>query len=370
MEKPKLFAIGPVYVNEKVRNEMSRQMFSHRSNTYRELHSSLVQKLKKLMKTNNEILIFTSSSSGIMEACARNLVKGDEKVLCISCGAFGERFGKIFELNGKNVKILSNEWGKANLPDEIDNALSEDTYALVTLIHNETSTGLMNPLKEISDVVKKHNVLFAVDTVSSMGGANVNVDDYGIDICFFGSQKCLATPPGIAIGSVSNRALSKSKEVKNKGFYLNFEILKKSNDKNETPVTPPIPQMFAMSMSIDLIFEEGHENVVERHKNIAKFVRDRIKDIGFEIFPDENFASQTLTCADFENFKKAYPKFDVNVMKEEMKKRGFILANGYGKIKDKTFRIGNMGNVMKDDVKEMLDNLEEVVNMFKPKFDT
>ncbi len=365
MEKPKLFAVGPVYVNEKVRNEMSRQMFSHRSNTYRELHSSLVQKLKGLMKTNNEILIFTSSSSGIMEACARNLVKAHEKVLCLSCGAFGERFGEIFELNGKGVKILSKEWGKANLPDEADKALSEDDYAVVTLIHNETSTGLMNPLKEISDVVKKHETLFVVDSVSSMGGANVDVDDYGIDVCLFGSQKCLATPPSIAIASVSEKALNKAKDVKNKGFYLNFEILKKSNDKNETPVTPPIPQMFAMSKSIDLIFEEGHENVIERHKNISKFVRDRVKQIGFEIFPDENFASQTLTCVGFENFKKTYNKFDVKIMKEEMKKKGFILADGYGKIKDKTFRIGNMGNVMMDDVTEMTDALEEVVKLFK-----
>jgi len=365
MEKPKLFSVGPVYVNEKVRQEMGRQMFSHRSNTYRELHSNLVQKLNKLMKTNNEILIFSSSSSGIMEACARNLVKDDEKVLCLSCGAFGERFGEIFELNGKNVRILSKEWGKANLPDEIDEALSQDKYAVVTLIHNETSTGLMNPLKEISDVVKKHNVLFVVDTVSSMGGTYIDVDGYGIDVCLFGSQKCLATPPGIAIASVSERALNKAKEVKNKGFYLNFEILKKSNDKNETPVTPPIPQMFAMSKSIDLIFEEGYENVIERHKNVSKFVRDRVKDIGFEIFPDENFASQTLTCVNFENFKKQWPKFDVKVMKEEMKKKGFILADGYGKIKEKTFRIGNMGNVMIDDAKEMLDELEDVVKKFK-----
>lgn len=365
MEKPKLFTVGPVYVNEEVRKEMSSQMFSHRSDTYRELHASLIQKLKKLMKTNNEIFIFTSSSTGVMEACARNLVKDNEKVLCLACGAFGERFGKVFESNGKNVKILSKEWGKANLPDEVDKALSEDDYAVVTLIHNETSTGLMNPLKEISDVVKRHDVLFAVDTVSSMGGAEVNVDEYGIDVCFFGSQKCLAVPPGIAIASVSERALNKAKEVKNKGFYLNFEVLKNKNDKNETPVTPPIPQMFAMSKSIDLIFEEGYENVIERHKKVSKFVRDRVKEIGFEIFPDENFASQTLTCVDFENFKKDHSRFDVKIMNEEMKKRGFILAKGYGKINNKTFRIGNMGNVTMDDVKEMLDNLEEVVKMFK-----
>jgi len=365
MEKPKLFTVGPVYVDERVRKEMSRQMFSHRSNTYRELHLTLIQKLKKLMKTKNEIFIFTSSSSGIMEACARNLIKDNEKVLCLSCGAFGERFGEIFKLNGKNVDILSKEWGKPNLPDEIDKALSKDKYAVVALIHNETSTGLMNPLKEISDVVKDHDVLFVVDTVSSMGGNHIDVDNYGIDVCFFGSQKCLATPPGMAIASVSERALNKSKEVKNKGFYLNFEILKKSNDKNETPVTPPIPQMFAMSKAIDLIFEEGYENVIERHKNVSKYVRQRVKEMGFEIFPDENFASQTLTCVSFENFKKKYEKFDVKAMKEEMKKRGFILADGYGKIKEKTFRIGNMGNVMMEDVKEMLDNLEDVIKMFK-----
>lgn len=366
MKKPKLFTVGPVYVDEDVLKEMSHQMFSHRSNEYRELHKNLLEKLKKLMKTKNEIFIFTSSSTGVMESIARNLMDENDNALCLSNGAFGERFREIFEYNGKNVKELKKEWGKPILPEEVDEILkNDDKISLVTLIHNETSTGLMNPLKEISKVVKKYNVLFCVDTVSSMGGAEINVDEYNIDVCFFGTQKCLSVPPSMAIASLSENALNKSKKVKNKGFYFNYEILKKSNDKNETPVTPPIPVMFALTKSLDLIEKETLENRILRHKIISSYVRKRVKEMGFEIFPDENFASQTLTCIEFRKFKEKYKKFDVQDMNKEMKKRGFILASGYGKIKDITFRIGNMGNVTMEDVEEMLDNLEDVIKKYK-----
>lgn len=366
MEKPKLFTVGPVYVNKEVLKEMSHQMFSHRSNEYRELHKNLIVKLKKVMKTKNEIFFFTSSSTGVMEAIVRNLMDEKDEALCLTNGAFGERFAEIFEYNEKNAKRLEIPWGKPILPEDVEKILDNNSkISLVTLIHNETSTGMMNPLKEISKVVKKYNVLFCVDTVSSMGGAEIDVDVYNIDVCFFGIQKCLAVSPSMAITSVSERALNKSKTVKNKGFYFNFEILKKSNDKNETPVTPSIPQMFALNKSLDIIEKEGLENRILRHKKISEYVRKRVKEMGFEIFPDENYASQTLTCVDFRKFKEKYKNFDAQIMHKEMKERGFLLAQGYGKIKDITFRIGNMGNVLMEDVEEMLNELDEVIKKYK-----
>ncbi|MFN3528033.1 MAG: pyridoxal-phosphate-dependent aminotransferase family protein [Candidatus Altarchaeaceae archaeon] len=366
MKKPMLFTVGPVYVEEDVLKEMSHQMFSHRSDEYRELHKNLIEKLKKFMKTKNEIFIFTSSSTGVMESIARNLIDENDNALCISNGAFGERFAEVFKYNGKKFEILKKEWREGIFPEEVDEFLKkDDKISLVTLVHNETSTGVMNKLKEISKVVKAYNVLFCVDTVSSIGGAEVNVDEYKIDVCFFGTQKCLGVPPSMAIASISDKALEKSKNVKNKGFYFNYEILKKSNEKNESPVTPPIPQMFALTKSLDLIENEGLENRILRHKKVSEYVRKRIKEMEFEIFPDENFASPTLTCVDVRKFKEKYNKFDIQEMNKEMKKRGFILAAGYGKIKDITFRIGNMGNVKMDDVEEMLNNLEDVINKYK-----
>jgi len=358
MDEPRLFTVGPVWVNHEVLKEMEHQMFSHRSDIYENLQKNVVEKTKNLMKTKNDVFIFTSSSTGVMETCARNFVK--EKVLCLSCGAFGDRFAKIFELNGKKVQKLSVEWGMPNTPDAVDAALAESDAEAVAIIHNETSTGLMNPIKEIGRVCKKYGVLYFVDTVSSMGGAEINVDDFGIDVCFFGVQKCMAVPPGLAIASVSKKAIDKAEEVENKGFYFNITVLKEYLDKGTTPYTPPIPQMFALDKSLDLAFKEGIENRIERHKKCSSFVREGVKDMGFEIFPDEKYASQTLTCVDFSKMKTTH-NFNVNEMFAKMKSKGFVLANGYGKIKDRTFRIGNMGNVSTGDVFDMINCMKESI---------
>lgn len=353
MDFPKLFTVGPVYVRDEVRQEMARQMFSHRSGEYASLHGALLGKLQKLLDTKNQVLIYTSSGTGIWESCARNCV--EKKALSCVNGEFSKKFATVIKANGKEVEILEKPIGQAILPEELDTALSKSNADSVSIVHNETSTGVMNPLKELVKVCNDHGVLPMVDVVSSVGGAPIYVDKWGIDVCLFSVQKCLGVPPGLACASVSARALERSAKATNKGYYFDMKMLEKYNLKNNTPATPPIPQMFALSKSLDLIFEEGLEKVWDRHKKVSDYVKKRcIKDFGFKLFPDPRYASQTLSCIET-------GAINSNDLLAKMKARGYIIGSGYGDLKEKTFRVGNMGNVYMEDVEEMLDVMSRML---------
>lgn len=358
MDFPKLFTVGPVYVRDEVREEMGKQMFSHRSAEYVSLHSGVIPKLQKLLKTENTVLLYPSSATGVWESCARNVV--EKKALCCVQGAFSKRFSEVVEANGKEVVRLEKDMGEAVLPEDLDSALSKDDFDSVTLVHNETSTGVMNPLKELMKVAADHDVATIVDAVSSAGGAPLFVDDWGIDVCLFSVQKCMAVPPGLAVASVSDRALERSEKATNKGYYFDMKVLQKYHLKDNTPATPPIPQIFGLSKSIDLIFEEGLENVWARHKEVSNYVKERcVKDFGFELFPDPNYASQTLSCISTKT-----KGINAKELLAKMKDKGYIVGSGYGPIKEETFRVGNMNNVYMGDVTEMLDVMEDVLRAF------
>jgi len=352
MDYPKLFTVGPVYVRPEILQEMSMQMFSHRSEEYVVGHGSVIEKLGKLMLTKNDIFLYTSSATGIMESAARNCI--NNKVLCCVNGAFSKRFSQVCEKNGKEVEVLEKPLGQSITPEELDRALETTEVDSVTIVHNETSSGVMAPLKELTKVAKQHNVLTIVDTVSSMGGAEVRVDKWGIDVCLFSVQKCLAIPPGLAVASVSKAALERSEDAQNKGLYFDMVQLKKYAEKHHTPATPPIPQIFALNRQLDFIFEEGLENVWKRHKEVSDYVKERCEEFNFKLFPEKEVASQTMSCIDTQGV-------DAVEMLKEMKKQGYVIANGYKDLKQSTFRVGNMGNVYMHDAVEMLDKMEEVL---------
>jgi len=353
MDFPKLFTVGPVYVRDEVRQEMARQMFSHRSGEYANMHGALVGKLQKLLDTKNQVFIYTSSATGIWESCARNCV--EKKALSCVNGEFSKKFAEVIKANGKEVELLEKPIGQAITPSELDAALDKSDADSVSIVHNETSTGVMNPLKELVKVCKDHDVLSMVDVVSSVGGVPIYVDQWGIDVCLFSVQKCLAVPPGLACASVSARALERSAKAVNKGYYFDMKVLEKSALKNNTPATPPIPQMFALSKSLDLMFEEGLGKVWDRHKKVSDYVKSRcIKDFGFKLFPDPSYASVTLSC-----IETASAGVNAKDLMGKMKARGYVIGSGYGDLKEKTFRAGNMGNVYMEDAKEMLDVMQE-----------
>jgi aspartate aminotransferase-like enzyme len=358
MDFPKLFTVGPVYVRDEVREEMSRQMFSHRSSNYKELHAEVVPKLQKLMFTEKLVIPTAFSATGIWEACARNCVE-KKTVSCVN-GSFSKRFADVIEANGKETVRVEKDAGQAVLPEELDTALKNNPDAdSVSIVYNETSTGVMEPLEEMLKVCKDHDKLSMVDVVSAVSGAPLYVDKWDIDVCLFSVQKCLAVPPGLGVFSVSERALERSAKAVNKGYFFDMKVLEKYALKDQTPSTPPIPQIFALNKALDFIIDEGIEAVWQRHKEVSDYVKERCLDMGFELFPDPDYASQTISAISTKS-----KGINAKDLLAKMKEKQYVVGSGYGSFKEETFRVGNMGNVYKEDAEEMLDVMEEVLKGF------
>ena len=352
----KLFTAGPVACRPEVLEEMRRQMFSHRSKEYKELHSQTVQRLQKFLETYNQVFLFTSSSSGVMEATVRNCV--ERKLMCCINGEFGRRYAKIGESNGREVVLLETELGSPTTPDLLDEKLcSVPDVEAVTITYNETSTGMMNPLPELAKVVKEHGKLLFVDTVSAMGGVELKVDEWGIDVCFASSQKCFGIPPGLAIASVGEEALKKSESARNKGWYFDFKLYEKyQKEQSGTHMTPAIPQIAALNKELEIIETEGgKEKRLEFCAGRMQRIKQGVEDLGLSLFPRKGYESPTIACV---NAPAGMSGLDVY---EKMRGHGFELAKGYGPLKERTFRIGNMGYIHLEDIDEMLQALSEVI---------
>lgn len=350
----KLFIPGPTEVKDEILKELSKPMIGHRSKEFSMLFEEVTQKLNKLLYTNNKCFLSTSSALGVMEACIRNCVKN--RALNLVCGAFSDSWFNIVKNCGKEADKIEVEWGKAIRPDMVEEKLSSGRYDSVFLTHNETSTGVMNPIKEIVAVIRKYpDVIFMVDAVSSMSGVKIEVDKLGIDVCLASVQKCFALPPGLAVFSCSDKALERSKEIPNRGYYFDFQQFLKYSEKKQTISTPSIPHIYALNRQLDRIFEEGLDNRFERHKKMAEFTRKWVLDNGFELFAEQGFTSNTLTCV--RNNK------GINVAEtiKKVKEKGMEFGNGYGKLKEKTFRIAHMGDLQLEEVKELLDGIKEVL---------
>ncbi|MBN1151101.1 alanine--glyoxylate aminotransferase family protein [candidate division WOR-3 bacterium] len=353
MKHKKLFIPGPVEVSEDVLKEMGHFMIGHRSKDYSELHGEVVPKLKKLLYTENDVFLGTHSSTGWMEAAIRNCAH--KKVLACVNGAFSKRWFQMTAPNMVEADKYEVEWGHGHDPKEIDKLLSTGKYDCFLVVHNETSTGVMNKINEISDVLKKYpDVSFCVDCVSSMTGIKIEVDKLGIDVCLAGVQKAFALPPGLAVAAVSKKALEKSAKAKNKGYYFDFVEFKKYQDKNQTPTTPTISHIFALNKQLDKFFAEGLEKRFARHLEMATFVREWAKK-NFALFAQPGYESVTLTC--ITNTKG----IDVADLNKKLGEKGLTISNGYGDLKEKTFRIAHMGDFTITDVKEVIAAIDEIL---------
>jgi aspartate aminotransferase-like enzyme len=353
----KLFIPGPVEVKEDVLQKMATPMIGHRTKEASKLQRDISEKLMKLFYTNNQIILSTTSGSGLMEAAIRSCTRKRAAVFAV--GAFGKRWYDMAVSNNVPADIYEVEWGKATTPEMVDEALSTGKYDLITVTHNETSTGIMNPVEEIGAVVKKYpEVVFCVDTVSSAGGAKIEVDKWGIDICITSTQKALGLPPGLSICTMSEKAVEAAKEVKHRGFYLDllrlYEYIQKKD--HQYPSTPSLPHMFALDYQLDKILEEGLENRFARHIEMAEYVRNWAKK-HFEMFADEKYASNTLTTI------KNTRGISVADLNKRLAMRGFMISNGYGNLKEKTFRIAHMADTTLPEIKELLENIEDILKL-------
>ncbi len=350
----RLFIPGPVDVREDVLAKLATAQIGHRTKEMTELQERISKNLQKLMFTKNDIILSTSSGSGIMEMAIRSLTK--KRAAVFSVGAFGDRWFKMAEANNVPADKFKSELGKATTAEMVEEALSTGKYDVVTVTHNETSVGIMNPVGEIAKVVAKYpDVLFCVDSVSSLGGAKIPCDEWGIDMLISSTQKCLGLPAGLSVASVSDAAYERAKTVEHRGLYLDLvSVVDKARKNYQYPSTPAIPHMFALDYQLDYILNtEGLENRFQRHLDMAQTVRAFAKEY-FELFAEEEHLSNTLTTI------KNTRGLSVADLNKELAKKGFMISNGYGDLKEKTFRIAHMADTQPEVLNELLETIKEI----------
>lgn len=348
-----MFVPGPVDVAPEVLQQQTKPMMPHRSKDFEAIFQRAGDKLRQVFFTQYRVFIMTNSGSGAQEAAVRNLAK--ERVLTCVNGAFSKRWFDVAIANGKLADKVEVPMGQAILPGMVEEALRKQNYELITIVHNETSTGVQNPVKEIAEVVKRvsPDTLVAVDAVSSLAGTKIEMDAWGLDLLFTSSQKCMALPPGIALCGVNDRAMARAAEVPSRGWYFDFLLLEKHRNKDSTPMTPAMSLVFALDFQLDRMLAEGLENRFARHAGMAKRSQAWAAKKGWELLAPEGYRSNTLTVV------TNPPEFDIAEFNKFLATRNLRLANGYGDLKGKTFRIAHMGEIQMTDLENLLAAMDE-----------
>lgn len=353
----KLFIPGPTEVREEVLKAQSRWMIGHRSKDFGDLNARVVDKTKQILGTKNYVMWFTSSGTGTMEGAIRNLVTG--KVLHTVNGAFSDRWFKISKACGKSAAAVSVEWGKAVRPEAIDAELARGGYEVLTITQNETSTGVRNPIEDIAAMMKAKypDILIVVDAVSSLMGDWFDIDALGLDVVVASSQKCVALPPGLAVAVVSQRALDKCRTVSDRGYYFDYDAMLKRYEKDrQTPTTPAISLFWALEAELDHILAETMPARYQRHREMAEFTRAWARR-HFALFPEPGYESVTLTTVS--NTRNISVK-DLNTA---LGARNMQISNGYGDLKEKTFRIAHMGDLTMADMQAVTEAIADILRL-------
>ncbi len=352
----KLFIPGPVEVSEATLAAFARPMIGHRSAAFKELYAGMQPRLQGLFGTQQPVFLSTSSAWGVMEAAIRNLVR--RRLLCCMCGAFSDKWLDVARRCGKEAEPLQVEWGKPIDHREIDAQLATGKFDAITLIHNETSTGVMNPLGEICCVLAKYpDVALIVDAVSSFSAMPIPMDALGIDVLLTGSQKALALPPGFSLFSVSEKGFERAAEVSDRGFYFDFLEFRKQQAGDMTPTTPSVGHIHALEFKLEEIFAEGLTNRYGRHARTNALVHEWVRARGLEFFAAEGARSVTLSCV------RNNRDLDVaKLVRDLREKHHLVIDGGYGKLKGLTFRLSNMGDETEETVAHLLTCLDDCLS--------
>lgn len=342
-----LMTPGPTMVPKEVLDVCHLQPYHHRTPEFYELFSCLNSNLKKIFKTNMDVLTLTSSGTGGMEAVVANLFKKGDKVLVASIGHFGERFYDITKAYGLDSDIIDFGWGNAVDLNKLEDALKKNEYKALIVTQNETSTGVTNDIKAIADVAKRHDVPVIVDAVSSLGGIPLEMDEWRLDAVVTCSQKCLMSPPGLSFVALSERAWQMAEESDLPKYYFDLKKARRGvqKEKPDNPYTPAVSTIMAVKKATDILLNIGMDTVYKNQHLIGEKVRKTIKDIGLKLFPDESISSDLLTAVEV---PEGYKAGDIiNYMSE----RGILITGGQAHLKGKIIRIGHMGYI----TDEMLD---------------
>jgi aspartate aminotransferase-like enzyme len=357
LESGRFFLPGPTEVRPDVLAAQNGPMIGHRGKAIQDLFSSIDAGLKPVFQTDRPVIVSTSSASGLMEAAVRNAVV-EGKVLSLVNGAFSDRFAEIAVTCGLDVERLDVEWGSVHDPVQVAERLAAGGYDAVTLSQSETSTGALQDLEAIAEVVNRHDdTLLLVDSVTGVGGAETHTDAWGVDFILTGSQKALALPPGLAFGVANEAMLERSAKAPAKGWYFDLVALHSQIEEHQTPATPAVSLLYALDYQLRRIAEETMEGRWQRHLDMQQRTFDWVdemsrKGVDIGIFADEGHRSPTVTCVTTDRSREV-----VSALFE----RGWVVGGGYGKLKDTTFRIGHMGDHTIDELEELLDVLTEVM---------
>ncbi len=350
----KLFIPGPVEVSLDVLQAMTAPMIGHRTKEYATLHGRVTQGLKTLLNCDAPVFLSTSSAFGVMEGAVRNLVQ--KRCANFGNGAFSTKWHDVTLRCGLQADLFSAEWGQPVTAAMVDAALATGKYDAMTVVHNETSTGVMSPIEEIAATMRKYpEVSFIVDTVSSMSAVPLDVTALGTDVCLAGVQKAFGMPPGLAVFAVSHKALDKARTTPNRGYYFDFEEFAANDAKDNTPSTPCLSLIYALDHQLRKFFAEGLENRYARHRAMAAATRDWVLAQGFGLFAGEDCRSMTLTCGTNDG------RTDLEKLKKLAAGHGYAIDNGYGKIKNQTFRIPHMADMIQADLDEFFALLDRLL---------
>jgi aspartate aminotransferase-like enzyme len=360
MAHVKLHIPGPVEVSEKTFRAFCLPMIGHRGQGFKDLYAKIQPQLQQLLYTKQLVYISTSSAWGVMEGAIRNLVS--RKVLNCLCGAFSDKWLDVSKRCGKDAEALQVPWGSPIRAEAIDRKLATGQFDTLTVIHNETSTGVMSPLAEIAALKKKYpGVMFVVDAVSSMTATKIEFDALGIDVLLAGTQKAFALPPGTSLFVCSPAALARAATIKDRGYYFDFVEFQKNAEQSMTPSTPSIGHVHALASKLEDIFAEGLETRFARHRQTSQMTRDWAARHGFTLFPEPGFESVTLTCVN-NGAKPGGRAVDVPKLQKLVKDQGFLIDGGYGKIKGTTFRISSMGDETPATMQQLYSALDQAIS--------
>lgn len=353
---------GPTFVPQPVLQASARPIINHRGPEFAALLAAITRALQDFLRTHNDVLLLTTSGTGGLEAAIVNTLSAGDKVLAFNNGAFGERWAAIAKAYGCDVRRVDVPLGRALEPDLVREEIrreGKDGAKAVLITHNETSTGVLNPLEEISAIVRESGKLFLVDSVSGAGAVELDIDGWGIDVCVTASQKAWGAPPGIAMVAMSERAWKASERATLPRFYFDLQKAKASLEKGATPWTPAISIVIALQEALRLMSEEGLEAIIERHEDLGRATRRGVQALGLQLFSDETYASPVVTAV--RSPARVDSRNLARVLRDEY---DCVVAGGQGKLEGQILRLGHMGFVTIADITALLGSLELALRRF------
>jgi aspartate aminotransferase-like enzyme len=348
---------GPTFVPQSVLNASARPMINHRGPEFAALMAGLTRALQEFLNTRGDVFLLTASGSGGMEAAVANTLSRGDKVLLFVNGAFGERFAAICKTYGVDARRVDVPWGRAVEPDLVREELAKekgrDAAKAVLITHNETSTGVLNPMREISEVVRESGKLLIVDSISGAGGVELEVDEWGIDVLITASQKAWGAPPGVAMVTMSEKAWKAYDRSDLPKAYFDLQTFKAALEKGATPATPAVSVFIALQESLRLMAEEGQAAIIKRHRDLAYATRRGLQAVNLGLFADERHASPCVTA--FRMPTRVDPKNLIRILRDEY---DTAIGSGQGRIEAQIARVGHMGFVTLQDIVAFFGALE------------